>query len=617
MRPATAIKNESALLWPGEVCRHFSLDEIKSATRNFNKKLVIGRGGFGDVYKAKIKNGLIDASVAVKRLHLRSSQGAPEFWAEVEMLSKLRHCNLVSLIGYCHDESEMVLVYEYMQHGTLEDQLRRADKLSWLQRLRICIEAARGLDYLHTGTGTRYGVIHRDVKTSNILLDENLTAKISDFGLAKISPINQAHSYVSTRIKGTFGYMDPSYVNTGKLTRKSDVYAFGVVLLEVLCGRRAVDTTLDEKEWGLATWAQHCITKGRVARIVDCTLHGQISAGCLKEFASITSCCLHENPIKRPMMAEVVTRLVSLLSLQERIESSSGNTTFIKLTRALFLCRRRINCNNYIVADETDGDIEASDEAGDLNAAKMEREASSQLMHVHASFYCTFSDVLCAPAEQICWNSYSSIYRVLLDDASKARRPTTVIDWPTRMKIIVGITRGLVYLHATKHMIHGNLTSSNVLLDKNYNPFIVDIGHSRHRIDARPESPYNHAPELLYFHEATMETDVYSLGLIMLELLTGKSVVKEEWTMEIFDPEIMCKAEIEEELLCILYLAMNCMCRSPKDRLKADEVLMQLEEIVGTRKAKDYYSTKLTRKQPEVSVETTPTAGVDDKRQPK
>ncbi|PWA90535.1 protein kinase C, alpha/beta/gamma type, Ephrin receptor type-A /type-B [Artemisia annua] len=407
MRPATAIKDKSAFLWPGQVCRHFTLHEIKSATRNFNKKLVIGRGGFGDVYKAKIKNGSTNATVAMKRLDLQSSQGAPEFWAEVEMLSKLCHYNLVSLIGYCNDEREMVLVYEYMQHGTLEDQLRRAEKLSWLQRLRICIEAARGLDYLHTGTGTRYGMIHRDVKTSNILLDENLTAKISDFGLAKISPINQAHSYVSTRIKGTFGYMDPSYVNTGKLTRKSDVYDFGVVLLEVLCGRRAVDTTLNEKEWGLATWAQHCIKKRRVSRIVDWTLHGQISA------------------------------------------------------------------------NETDSDIEASDEAGDINNAKMEQEASSQLMRVHASSYCTFSDVLRAPAEKISQNSYSSIYRVLLDDASKARRPTTVIDWPTRMKIIVGITRGLVYLHTTKHMIHGNLTSSNVLLYKNYNPIIVDIGLSR------------------------------------------------------------------------------------------------------------------------------------------
>ncbi|GJY66737.1 probably inactive leucine-rich repeat receptor-like protein kinase IMK2 [Tanacetum coccineum] len=273
------------------------------------------------------------------------------------------------------------------------------------------------------------------------------------------------------------------------------------------------------------------------------------------------------------MMAEVVTRLVSLLSLQERIESSSGDNTFIKMTRALFLCRCRINCNNYIVADETDSDIEASDEACDLNAAKMEREASSQLTHVHASFYCTFSDVLRAPAEKIGCNSYSSIYRVLLDDGTplivkriqktffrkdidtevfkigeffhmniialkgcytqkkdtlliyacsrngtvasllNTRRPTTVIDWPTRMKIIVGITIGLVYLHTKKHMIHGNLTSSNVLLDKNYNPFIVDIGHSRLRIDARPESPYNHAPELLYFQDAMLLWRQMSIAL--------------------------------------------------------------------------------------------------------
>ncbi|GKB89723.1 kinase RLK-Pelle-CrRLK1L-1 family protein [Tanacetum coccineum] len=169
-----------------------------------------------------------------------SNQGAHEFEAEVKILSKLRHGNLVSLIGYCNEGKDMCLVYEFMPNGTLEDHLHKGDtrtELSWPQRLKICIGAVRGLDYLHTGTSTQHGVIHRDVKSSNILLDANFAAKISDFGLAKVGPINQTQTYVSTRVKGTFGYMDPYYFNSGKLTRKSNVYAFGVVLFEVLCGK--------------------------------------------------------------------------------------------------------------------------------------------------------------------------------------------------------------------------------------------------------------------------------------------------------------------------------------------------------------------------------------------
>ncbi|KAJ0540812.1 putative protein kinase RLK-Pelle-CrRLK1L-1 family [Helianthus annuus] len=178
-----------------------------------------------------------------------SNQGASEFWTEVEMLSKLRHCHLVSLIGYCNYDTEMILVYEYMPHGTLEDHLHKlGTPISWCQRLKICIGAARGLDYLHTGTGIEFGIIHRDVKSSNILLDESWEAKVSDFGLSKISPRNQPSTYVSTLVKGTFGYIDPNYFATGKLTRKSDVYAFGVILLEVLCRKKAVDNNLD---WGI------------------------------------------------------------------------------------------------------------------------------------------------------------------------------------------------------------------------------------------------------------------------------------------------------------------------------------------------------------------------------
>nr|GEV37878.1 serine/threonine/dual specificity protein kinase, catalytic domain-containing protein [Tanacetum cinerariifolium] len=301
-------------------CICFSFAELNLATNNFEEKLCIGRGGFGRVYKGMILDGTTNRTYAIKRLHSLSDQGAPEFWVEVEMLSRLRHCNLVSLIGYCNDGKEMALVYEYMHNGTLSDHLhKKGTPLTWSQRLKICLGAARGLDYLHTGTGTKHGVTHRDVKTSNILLDQNFAAKIADFGLAKIGPINQALTYISTGVKGTFGYMDPSYFYTGRLTRKSDVYAFGVVLLEVLCGRPALDESLDE---GLAVWAQHRIKQGKVSQIIDPNLKDHISRSSLKEFYRIAVRCVLSHPNQRPTMSEVVGCLDLALTIQKRKDFS-------------------------------------------------------------------------------------------------------------------------------------------------------------------------------------------------------------------------------------------------------------------------------------------------------
>ncbi|KAL3523584.1 hypothetical protein ACH5RR_016418 [Cinchona calisaya] len=312
--------------------RRFSLPEIKLATQNFSDTFVIGRGGFGKVYKGFIRS--ISKDVAMKRLSLFSRQGAREFWTEIETLSKLRHIHLVSLLGYCNESQEMILVYEYMPCGTLADNLYKMKRkgkdiapLSWEQRLKICIGAARGIEYLHTGT--ECSVIHRDVKDSNILLDENFVAKISDFGLSKLE-IAREKSYVSTKIKGTAGYWDPEYVTTGRLTRKSDVYSFGVVLLVVLAGRPVKDTRNEEEPQSLLSCFQECITEGEVDKIVDPSLQGGISANSLREFLKSVENCLHYLPKKRPTMAQVVASLEQALELQERpVISASRNGTVV------------------------------------------------------------------------------------------------------------------------------------------------------------------------------------------------------------------------------------------------------------------------------------------------
>ena len=359
-----------------ESCRCFSLSEILTATNNFDDDSVIGIGGFGKVYKGSIDNGMI---VAIKRLKDESKQGAKEFWTEVKMLSKLRHTNLVALIGYCNEGEEMILVYEYIAHGNLADRLYKISRkesgtsnphLVWEERLQICVGSARGLDYLHTGT--QQSVIHRDVKTTNILLDEEWVAKISDFGLSK-STTSQSMTHVSTELKGTWGYLDPDYFYTHQLTTKSDVYAFGVVLLEVLCGRPPVDGRLEEKQRSLVLWAQHCIKKKRPERIMDPFLIGQMSPQCLKLFVEVANHCLHKSSKARPTMAEVVGRLELVLALHRKGKTEGIVTKMFKGMNQWWSWEGKYN--NSKSESEKDNSSKSESEAKD-NSTKSESPKS-------------------------------------------------------------------------------------------------------------------------------------------------------------------------------------------------------------------------------------------------
>ncbi|KAL7215118.1 hypothetical protein ACSBR1_027313 [Camellia fascicularis] len=254
--------------------------------------------------------------VAIKQLDRNGLQGNREFSVELWMLSQLHHPNLVNLIGYCVDGDQRLLVYEYMPLGSLEDHLHdlTPDKrrLDWNTRMKIAAGAAKGLEYLHDTANSP--VIYRDLKCSNILLDEVYHPKLSDFGLAKLGPVGDK-SHVSTRVMGTYGYCAPEYAMTGQLTFKSDIYSFGVVLLEIITGRKAIDNSRAAGEKNLVAWARPLFKdKNKFSQMADPSLHGQYPMRDLYQALVVARLCVHEQANMRPLVADVVTALNYLAS---------------------------------------------------------------------------------------------------------------------------------------------------------------------------------------------------------------------------------------------------------------------------------------------------------------
>ncbi|KAL4576478.1 hypothetical protein LXL04_012572 [Taraxacum kok-saghyz] len=317
--------------------REFAVGDLKTATRNFSRALMIGEGGFGGVYRGvlrKTDDSGPKIDVAVKQLSRRGLQGHKEWVTEVNVLGFVDHPNLVKLVGYCAEDDERgiqrLLVYEYMPNRSVQDHLsnRFQKPLPWSTRLKIAQDAARGLAYLHEGM--EFQIIFRDFKSSNILLDENWNAKLSDFGLARLGP-SDGTSHVSTAVVGTVGYAAPEYVQTGRLTYKSDVWSYGIFLYELITGRRPLDRNKPKNEQKLLEWVRPHLSHDlrKFEKILDPRLGGNYSVKSAQKLAAVANKCLLRQPRMRPKMSKVLEVLntivedASVESLEEAEEEKS------------------------------------------------------------------------------------------------------------------------------------------------------------------------------------------------------------------------------------------------------------------------------------------------------
>ncbi|KAJ9166909.1 hypothetical protein P3X46_021598 [Hevea brasiliensis] len=298
----------------GETLRVFTYAQLKAATHNFRRDMLLGRGGFGKVYKGGLKEyvpseGKKKSVIAVKKLDTMGRQGFEEWLSEVRILGKLSHPNLVKLLGYCLENEKFLLVYELLQNGSLNYQLFGKGSvwpLPWDIRFKIALGIARGLAYMHTLDAP---IIHRDLKSSNILLDKSYNAKISDFGLAFLGSFASS-SHATRSFSGTAGYMDPKYIATGRLYVKADVYGFGVVMVEILTGLRAIDKRRPTEQWVLVDWVKpYLSSKRKLKKIMDSRLEGKYPYKEASQIAQLAIKCLQQEPKFRPSMKEIVETL--------------------------------------------------------------------------------------------------------------------------------------------------------------------------------------------------------------------------------------------------------------------------------------------------------------------
>ncbi|CAI9269062.1 unnamed protein product [Lactuca saligna] len=509
------------------------LKEIMRATRNFSSKTMIGDGGFGFVYTGQLSEKWKKRTVAIKRLNPGGHQGNNEFRNELDMVSSFHHPNIITFIGFCDEAKEMIIVSDFAINKSLDHHLHKPDKMrriTWAQRLKICLGAAKGLKYLHSGLGEDKRVIHRDVKSANILLDNNLDAKICDFGLSKFGARNEEDSQVQTKVAGTRYYMDPVYNERSRLTKESDVYSFGVVMFEMSSGTLVYHPKCfgsDSKPQFLLDVVRSCYddvkNAARPETLIDPILRDDINIDSFNIFNKIAHECINLKLEQRPPMARIIRKIEHALQIQlNQHESPSTIPTRslenfliplkdINLATQNFDVKTCIGVYEHCVVHK--GELNGRTMAIQRLSPNTEHEFYKELKIIssfHHQNISTFIGYCDEANERIIVYEYY-VNGSLVDHLENWSTKLPKLTWAQRLTICLGAARGLQYLHwiggEDKNITRGNINNFNIMLDENMEAKITFFGLSkRHHIYHKL---HEHIP------------DVYSFGVIMYEMLSG------------------------------------------------------------------------------------------------
>nr|KAJ0227870.1 hypothetical protein LSAT_V11C100018240 [Lactuca sativa] len=640
------------------------LSDLEFATEEFSEKFCIGSGGYGKVYKAKLQfdgksyskieeknEGEFpnkDKTVAIKRIFSRADkQGEDGFVAEIEMLSSCKNRNIVSLLGFCDEGPQQNLVYEYVSNGSLDDYLgsiNNMTNLTWLQRIRICIDIAHGLEYLHSSTENKQKIIHRDIKSANILLDENWEAKIADFGLSKFHPLNhQASTLNSINVAGTEVYLDPEYLKTGKFKKATDVYSLGVVFFEILCGKVAYDPIyLEEDVKGLGPIARRRFQEGTLKEMRDPNLTEEsdeifftqnrgLNEDSLATFSEIAYKCLAETQAERPTMEVVIEELKKALSFQE---NQTDNLKFsledIKLATENFSnCLGEEECWGLYkgeVLNANGSTMVVAKRLDNEDTDFIEHEFFTELKILHGYKHKNIIGLV-----GYCNEMGERI--ILYENTSKGSLDRYLKDinltWKKRLEICIDVATGLDFLHGgdTAHelVVHRSITSFSILLSDDWKARISNLGLSLvTSVDNEVEFDISDSScpvkyiDPLYRVKGTLtkESDIFSIGLVLFEILYGfstsnnyshdnelTSLVKDYYREGKLDElvfEGIKEQTVPQSLTAFQKIALQCLHDKREERPTAGEVLIQLKKALEFQEDYEMWEPKLPKDYKEI-----------------
>ncbi|KAL4557932.1 hypothetical protein LXL04_036127 [Taraxacum kok-saghyz] len=575
------------------------LEQIKLATHDFHDDFLIGRGGYGKVYKADLfhfdvhkyvkENRFHEVTtieqlgferrrsmVAIKRLDRRHGQGTAQFLQEISVLPYFKHQNLVTILGFCDEGHERILVFEYASNGSLEEYVSNTDSRNnhtWAKRLQICLDAAIGLEFLHNGVGEHHRIIHRDIKSANILLDNNYIGKITDFGLSRIGPANLQATFVMTQVAGTLEYVDPQYHKTGMLTKESDVYSFGVVLFEVLCGRLAsFPRSKDDQEF-LPYIAKRCFEQNKLYEIIDPNLKRELEKDSstfgdetypdsIRIFAKIAYKCLQENRDDRPTMPEVVEELET--SFKSHVKGVE------RLRISLHAIRFATNDFSNIMEHGTHhkvykGELSHSKGHNSIIVKRLNPIVGShgnKFQKEIAMLY-SYNHKNVIPLLGFCEEESERIivFEHMVNGSLKGHVKNIDLTWKQRLKICINAAYGLAHIHSgvdTQQSVnlHGNINSNIILLNHDWNAVVSDFIISKVVGTLGYYDPIYASTGIL-----TQKSDVYSFGVVLFEILSGRLPIE---TLKTDKPQPFHGGE-DSQVIFLSQLATQCF---KNDRLE-------------------------------------------------